>query len=501
MIGSLRGPVTHVGPGLRRWSRSAGSATGWWRRPTLLARLRLGSEAHFFVHHLVREDQQALFGFASSEELAFFELLMTVTGVGPRLALAIMGAHPVTRLQLGDRDRRPGPADLGQRRRAARLPSASCWSSRRRSTPPASRSGPGATSESDVVAALESLGYTTNEARRAAGAVAGTRGRPRRAHQGRAPGAGTLAMTRRRERAGATRRWRAQILETTHVWAVVGCSPDPMRASYGVSRTLMAYGYEMIPIYPRETTIHGIATAPDLATAAADRPAGRPDRGGRHLPCLASRRGACRRGDRHRREGGLDAARRLGRGSRRARRCCRPAGRHESLPRHRPAFAARGVKPSIRRGRPEEAPALRALAHRSKAHWPYTPEFLALVEPMLQLEPEDVAAHEVWVLDLDGITVGWHRVTGHGDRAELEDLWLEPPVIGTGLGRVLFQHAVGVAADLGATRMEWDAEPYAVGFYRAMGGEEIGSTPSAAEPGRMLPRMSIGVGQRGTRKR
>ncbi len=124
-----------------------------------------------------------------------------------------------------------------------------------------------------------------------------------------------------------------------------------------------------------------------------------------------------------------------------------------------------------------------------------------MVEPMLQLEPEDVAAHEVWVLDLDGTTVGWHRVTGHGDRAELEDLWLEPPVIGTGLGRVLFQHAVGVAADLGATRMEWDAEPYAVGFYRAMGGEEIGSTPSAAEPGRMLPRMSIGVGQRGTRKR
>ncbi len=159
------------------------------------------------------------------------------------------------------------------------------------------------------------------------------------------------------------------------------------------------------------------------------------------------------------------------------------------------------MKPAIRRARPEEAPALRALAHRSKAHWPYTPEFLAVVEPMLQLEPADVAAHEVWVLDLDGIAVGWHRVTGHGDRAELEDLWLEPPVIGTGLGRVLFQHAVGIAGAMGASRMEWDADPYAVGFYRAMGGEEIGSTPSAAEPGRMLPRMRISVDQRGTRNR
>jgi predicted CoA-binding protein len=63
-----------------------------------------------------------------------------------------------------------------------------------------------------------------------------------------------------------------RILEEFHVWAVVGCSPDPARPSYGVSRTLMAYGYEMIPIYPRATTIHGIATVPDLRSAAAERP-------------------------------------------------------------------------------------------------------------------------------------------------------------------------------------------------------------------------------------
>ena len=68
--------------------------------PANLARLRQGSEAHLFTHHLVREDQQALFGFAKVEELAFFELLMTVSGVGPRLALAITAAHPATKLQL-----------------------------------------------------------------------------------------------------------------------------------------------------------------------------------------------------------------------------------------------------------------------------------------------------------------------------------------------------------------------------------------------------------------
>lgn len=159
------------------------------------------------------------------------------------------------------------------------------------------------------------------------------------------------------------------------------------------------------------------------------------------------------------------------------------------------------MKPTIRRARPEEAPALRALAHRSKAHWPYTPEFLAVVEPMLQLEPDDVARHEVWLLELDEVVVGWHRVTAHGERAELEDLWLEPDMIGTGLGRMLFEQAVTVAEGLGARRLEWDADPYAVGFYRAMGGEEIGSTRSAAEPGRMLPRMRLDLVQRGTRNR
>lgn len=63
-----------------------------------------------------------------------------------------------------------------------------------------------------------------------------------------------------------------RILAEFHVWAVVGCSPDPTRASHGVARTLMRQGYEMIPIYPRKTTIHGVPTVPDLATAAAARP-------------------------------------------------------------------------------------------------------------------------------------------------------------------------------------------------------------------------------------
>ena len=97
MIGSLRGPVTHLGPEFAL-VELGGVGYRVMAGPSVLARLRVGNDARLFIHHLVRDDQQALFGFASPEELAFFELLMTVTGVGPRLALAITSAHPVTKL-------------------------------------------------------------------------------------------------------------------------------------------------------------------------------------------------------------------------------------------------------------------------------------------------------------------------------------------------------------------------------------------------------------------
>ncbi len=64
----------------------------------------------------------------------------------------------------------------------------------------------------------------------------------------------------------------ARILTEFHVWAVVGSSPDPERASFGVTRSLMRFGFQVIPIYPREATINGLATVPDLRTAAAHRP-------------------------------------------------------------------------------------------------------------------------------------------------------------------------------------------------------------------------------------
>lgn len=50
------------------------------------------------IHTHVREDTLALYGFGSKEELAFFELLLTVSGIGPKMALEILN-QPVSLIQ------------------------------------------------------------------------------------------------------------------------------------------------------------------------------------------------------------------------------------------------------------------------------------------------------------------------------------------------------------------------------------------------------------------
>ena len=174
MIGSLRGKVTHIGPD-HALIEVGGIGYRVVAGPALLARLQRGAEASVFTHHLVREDQQALFGFAATEELAFFELLLTVSGVGPRLALAITSAHAVTKLQLAivtdDVDVFTSVSGVG-RKTAQRV----ILELKEKVHAAGLAVGGGASADSDVVAALESLGYTASEARRGAAAVAGGEG-------------------------------------------------------------------------------------------------------------------------------------------------------------------------------------------------------------------------------------------------------------------------------------------------------------------------------------
>jgi len=139
--------------------------------PALLSIAAPGARLKLHTHHLVREDQQSLYGFRTVEELGFFNLLLTVTGVGPKVALAIVGSRPVAQLQLAilQQDQAvlvsiPGIGkrlaervifELKEKVSAAGIAAAGTIL-------------PGMASDSDVVAALQALGYSLAEARDAA---------------------------------------------------------------------------------------------------------------------------------------------------------------------------------------------------------------------------------------------------------------------------------------------------------------------------------------------
>jgi holliday junction DNA helicase RuvA len=140
--------------------------------PAILSAAQPGSTIKLFTYHLVREDQQALFGFRTTEDLGFFNLLLTVTGVGPKVALAIVGSRPTPDLQLAimAQDQAvlvsiPGIGkkladriifELKEKVAAAGVAAASVTG--------VGAAGIGA---SEVVGALQALGYSLSEAREA----------------------------------------------------------------------------------------------------------------------------------------------------------------------------------------------------------------------------------------------------------------------------------------------------------------------------------------------
>ena len=139
--------------------------------PAVLSMAVPGARLKLHTHHLVREDVQALYGFRAVDELGFFNLLLTVTGVGPKVALAIVGSRPTAELQLAilqqDQAVLVSIPGIG-RRLAERVIFELKEKVAAAGIAAASNVVPGGASDSDVVAALQALGYSLSEARDAA---------------------------------------------------------------------------------------------------------------------------------------------------------------------------------------------------------------------------------------------------------------------------------------------------------------------------------------------
>ena len=92
MIASVRGRVSAIAPD-SAVIEVGGVGLSVQCAPGTLAGLRPGEEARLATSLVVREDSLTLDGFADDDERQLFELLQTASGVGPRLAQAVLGVH------------------------------------------------------------------------------------------------------------------------------------------------------------------------------------------------------------------------------------------------------------------------------------------------------------------------------------------------------------------------------------------------------------------------
>lgn len=131
-----------------------------------LAGLRLESPASLHTYLAVREDALDLYGFPTSEEKDFFEMLISVSGIGPRSALGILGMATTDTLKqaigTGDTSYLTKVSGIGRKtaeKVVLELRDKLRANVNMKETPHALRA------ESDVIEALKSLGYSQNEAR------------------------------------------------------------------------------------------------------------------------------------------------------------------------------------------------------------------------------------------------------------------------------------------------------------------------------------------------
>jgi Holliday junction DNA helicase RuvA len=143
------------------------------RVPTpLLAEIGgIGSPIELFTHLHVREDELSLYGFASADELALFELLLTVPGVGPRVALGMLSAGSTDMLRLaiaqGNVEALTQIPGIGKKM-AQKLILELKGKIELAGLPPIPELAP---ADAEIIAALTALGYSVAEAQRACAAL------------------------------------------------------------------------------------------------------------------------------------------------------------------------------------------------------------------------------------------------------------------------------------------------------------------------------------------
>jgi Holliday junction DNA helicase RuvA len=133
--------------------------------PRTSSRLTIGSDAMIFTSLVVREDSLTLFGFLDSNERDLYEVLQTVSGIGPKVALAITGAltsadlaTAIAHEDLGTIEKVPGIGKKGAQRLVLELKGKLIGD-----VSPASRVQGNSPIREQLLSALTGLGFTSKE--------------------------------------------------------------------------------------------------------------------------------------------------------------------------------------------------------------------------------------------------------------------------------------------------------------------------------------------------
>jgi GNAT superfamily N-acetyltransferase len=145
----------------------------------------------------------------------------------------------------------------------------------------------------------------------------------------------------------------------------------------------------------------------------------------------------------------------------------------------------------LRDARKSEFPSLSELCLRSKAVWGYDDAFMTACRTELTLRPDELRSTYLQLAIRDSTVVGLAQIKVTDTDANLLKLFVEPALLKSGVGRLLFEWATARARGLGAVRMMIEADPGAAPFYERMGARHAGFAPSQSIPGRMLPRMQM----------
>lgn len=149
----------------------------------------------------------------------------------------------------------------------------------------------------------------------------------------------------------------------------------------------------------------------------------------------------------------------------------------------------------IERAKPEQAEALTAVAFAAKRHWNYPENWIAEWSGPLTISPEYVTKNLVFAAKEGETISGFYALIVDGESADLDHLWIDPIFIGSGLGRMLFDHAVENAKAAGAKMITIESDPNAEGFYRKMGAVRVSETETTVDGNpRTLPNLLFKIG-------